>query len=171
MVAMSGKSRPSVAPTLAVVALFAASCATPPSPGFDPATDHFEWLLFETDTGVSLAYGVQESDNIAIAFECREGQGSAKYYFPLTEEEATGHLYGETWSTSVRLRSGRTSGRHEVQAEISELGPGATGAMGFDDPVLGAFLRSGRIGINDSPEFGATADERIVILRFAELCR
>ncbi|MBI2260636.1 MAG: hypothetical protein HYU62_03115 [Caulobacterales bacterium] len=131
---------------LSGLALGAAGCATvepatgsseaPPAAGGAPVpTEGHDWF-FNTDDGTArLAYGVPESDDLKLGFDCRRGSGRLEIV-ALGEKGA---------KAEISVESGGETERFPARSEPSQLNDGVilTADASTAEPVFQRFRRVG----------------------------
>jgi len=127
---------------LSGLALGAAACATvepPPEvaaagPAPLPVEGH-DWLLTIDDGTAHLAYGVPESDDLQLGFNCRRGSGRVGLVTIAADGDAP----------VIMLESGGDTGRFAADAEPSALHDALilTAETAATEPVLLRFRRVG----------------------------
>lgn len=135
---------------LAGLTLGAAACATvepPPAPpepvpaaGAAPLpTEGHDWLLSTDDDTARLAYGVPESDDLKLGFDCRRGSGRLEIV-ALAEKGA---------KAEISLESGGESERFPARSEPSQLNDGVIliADASSAEPVFQRFRRVGWIAL------------------------
>ena len=155
--------------TLGAGAAMLGACSTAPAPR--PATPGLAGMVWNYHAGpggeAHLNYGLPDSDQVGIMFNCRRPAKAAGFVTELDKGEPAG---------VVRFRSGRAQGRYAARLEKSELTGGwqAQGEIPLADPVLAGFERSGQISqVEDQayPQDARSAAERENIKRFFGFCR
>lgn len=117
---------------------------------------------------VRLNYGLPNSDQVGIMFNCRRPARAVSFVTDLDQ--------GEPGPGTVRFRSGRAQGRYAARLERSALTGGweARGQIPLADPVLAGFETSGRISQVEDRAYAQdarSAAERENIKRFFGFCR
>lgn len=115
------------------------------------------WHLSHEGEMAKLAYGVANSDQLALMITCEPGQSDAV-------------LYGDVRPAGPRLQQASM-----VAAAIDPLGGGLVDEMRMplDDPALETLARRGRMEVEGDAgtyELGASRDERRLIGQFFSYC-
>jgi hypothetical protein len=150
------------------------ACATPrPGPPPSSAGQGFDAAMVWADHAgakgeAHLNYGVLDTDNVGIMFQCRRKSATVSF--------ATDLRTGAPGPGVVRFQSGRAKGRYAARLEKSELTDGwvAMGDIPLLDPVLAAFEKTGLISQIEDRVFAQnarSAAERAAISRFFSICR
>lgn len=121
-------------PVLVLTAALAACASTPPPaepipPQPEPApVEGYDWILHEDEGDARLVYGVAESDDVRIAFDCRRGEGRLAMV-ALAPADA---------EPVILLESGGETGRFAASAEADLIHDGLilSAAADADDPVF-----------------------------------
>ena len=116
--------------------------------------------------GPKLAFGVDETDYLAVMFSCDPMTGSVKFDIPIGEGANV---------SAVKLHSGGLARRYEpfvsAEADGVEAGHYQTDRT---DPVLRTFAKSGRLSLNVHGGFVShdvkTLSERDAVAHFAKAC-
>ena len=106
------------------------------------------WHLSYEGPMAKLAYGVENSDQLAMMITCAPGDGSAA-------------IYGDVLPASPRL----------IQA--STVGEGNEARVPLSDPVLQNLARNGVmpvVGVTGPARISATADDRRIVSGFLAYC-
>lgn len=125
-------------PVLVLTAALAACASTPPpepvppQPGPGPV-EGYDWILHEDGGDARLAYGLAESDDVRIAFDCRRGEGRLTMV-ALAPADA---------EPVILLESGGETGRFAASPEADLIHDGLilSAAADPDEPVLQRFRR------------------------------
>lgn len=164
-------------PAVTAIALTSACASVKPAPPVDapagtvaksfapmPAAG-YDWHL-STDAGAArLAYGVAESDDLRLGFDCDAGSGRVEVTAP-----------APTGTRTLLLESGGETERIDAQGEPSELTDGdlLTAAVAADRPVFQHFRRLGwmaqRTGGEQREVYAAHPGSAASIERFFGLC-
>src|SRR5690606_32442289 len=140
-----------ISPRMAAVlglSLLAAACAsdggdqraTPgASPGAPTPVEGYDWFFHEGDGGLSLAYGVADSDDVRLSLDCRVGAGQVALTAPV-QTDAVRELH---------LESGGETERLPALAEPSLLHDGVylTAETASTMPVLQRFRQVGWMAV------------------------
>lgn len=132
---------------LSGLALSAAACATvePPPPASAPAAtassgapapvEGYDWFYHADAGSARLAYGLAESDDLKLGFDCQHGAGRLEMV-AIAEKGA---------KAEIHVESGGDTERFPAQAEPSQLHDGVFLSAGAStsEPV---FLRFRRVG-------------------------
>ncbi|OGN44660.1 MAG: hypothetical protein A2623_07755 [Caulobacterales bacterium RIFCSPHIGHO2_01_FULL_70_19] len=126
-------------PVLVLTAALAACASTPPPaepipPQPEPApVEGYDWILHEDGADARLAYGVAESDDVRIAFDCRRGEGRL----------AMAALAPPDAEPVILLESGGETGRYAAAPETDLIHDGLilSAAAEADEPVFQRFRR------------------------------
>ncbi len=145
---------PAVA-ALGLIAVAAQSRATNPEP--PAAAEGMGWHLSHEGSMAKLAYGLANSDQLALMMTCEPGRSHAT-------------VYGEVQPASPRLIHASTG-----PAEIDPLGGGLLEEtrIATQDSVLRRFLRTGSLAVTGEAgrfELTATREERRLIDVFFAWC-
>ena len=159
---------------LSSLAMGAAACATveppaeapPPTPGAAPLpVDGYDWFYNTDDDTARLAYGLAESDDLKLGFDCRRGAGRLEMV-AIADKGA---------KAAISVESGGETARFPAEAEPSQLHDGVFLSAGATtaEPVFQRFRRVGwiaqwRDGAREAyaPQPGSTAN----IERFFAFC-
>lgn len=158
---------------LAGLAVSAAACATvepattSPSPvaeGPAPLAGH-DWFYHQDEGEARLAYGVAESDDLRLGFDCAKGGGRLRL----------SALGGANSKPEIQVESGGEIQRFPALAEPSQLHDGdlLTAEAAADSPVFQRFRRIGWIALWQDGEREAYAphpQSRANIERFFVFC-
>lgn len=115
------------------------------------------WHLSHEGAMAKLAYGVANSDQLALMMTCEPGQAQAV-------------IYGEVQPASPRLAKA-SAGPMDIDPLSGGLGDEARLALG--DPTLKSLARNGKLAVEgDAGHFELTADgdERRLIRKFFAYC-
>jgi hypothetical protein len=131
---------------LSALTVGAAACATVeapgPAPGEPPSTvggpspiTGYDWFYSTDDDTARLAYGLAESDDLKLGFDCRRGSGRLEMV-AIAEKGARPEIYVE---------SGGETERFPATSEPSQLHDGVflNAAASTTEPVLQRFRRVG----------------------------
>lgn len=126
-------------PVLVLTAALAACASTPPPaepvlPQAAPGpVEGYDWILHEDGGDARLVYGVAESDDVRIAFDCRRGEGRLAMV-ALAPADA---------EPVILLESGGETGRFAASAEADLIHDGLilSAAADADEPVFQRFRR------------------------------
>lgn len=124
----------------------------------------YDWHLSTADGAARLAYGVAESDDLKLGFDCDAGSGRIE----VTANAPTG-------TRILVLESGGETERLDAQGEPSQLTDGdlLSAAVAADIPVFQRFRRLGWMAqwIGDQREtYAAHPDSYAEVRRFFALC-
>lgn len=129
---------------LSSLAMGAAACATveppaeapPPTPGAaPPPVDGYDWFYNTDDDTARLAYGLAESHDLKLGFDCRRGTGRLEMV-AIADKGA---------KAEISLESGGETARFPAEAEPSQLHDGVFLSVGATtaEPVFQRFRRVG----------------------------
>lgn len=150
-----------------------AACATAPEPSTPtpvaasapaPAAG-YDWFFNQGDGGLSLAYGVANSDDVRLSLDCREGSGRVDLTVPAPDGA----------QPVIHLESGGDTERFAAESEPSMLHDGVylTAEAAASEPVFQRFRRTGWIAVwegeNRHP-YAAHAGSTAGIERFFAAC-
>lgn len=151
-----------ICPNLAVTALLLAACAGAPH------SDQMTWGYAEASDpeGPKLAFGVDGSDYLAVMLMCDPTTGTVVFDIPLADGRD---------ASAVKLRSSGVVRRYEPFFPDEVDGYAVSHfKTGHADPVLNAFVKSGRLAIDVYggfvPHDVKTGSERAAIRTFATAC-
>ena len=138
---------------LGLISLAAQTHATPEQPR-DPGLG---WHVSHEGEMAKLAYGVEDSDQLALMMTCEPGQTTAV-------------IYGDVAPASARLRAASAG-----PAAIDPLSGDLTeeSRLSLRDPAVQALVHNGRmpvVGEAGRSELTATRDERRLIGEFIAYC-
>ena len=152
-------------------AMLAASVTLALSSAGPALADNYVWAVYPLDGGrTHLSYGVPETDDIAIGFTCRRGSGRALVALSLPGDYP-GRAVGSRWPVTVNLHSGAIRRTYRFSATMSELGAGVQDQpIALSDPLVRAFIASGRMGDARGDWPAETAGERRAIRNFFAGC-
>ena len=144
---------PAVA-ALGLIAFAAQSQAT--NSAIQPGAAPMGWRLSHEGALAKLAYGVENSDQLALMLTCGKGQSQAT-------------VYGDVLPASPRLQKASTA------AEIDPLSGNlwAETRISLRDPALQQLARRGKLAVEADAgafELSATRDERRLIGDFFAYC-
>ncbi len=145
---------PAVA-ALGLITVAAQSRAT--NAGIEAPAPAMGWHLSHEGAMAKLAYGVANSDQLALMMTCEPGQAQAV-------------IYGDVRPASPRLTKAST-GPMAIDPLSGGLGDEARLALG--DPTLKGLARNGKLAVEgDAGHFELTADgdERRLIRKFFAYC-
>lgn len=129
--------------SVALTAAALSACATsprPPAPVADAAApapiDGYDWFMHQDGGEAMLAYGVADSDEVKLRFDCGKGTGRLHLIAPAVKGERQFHL-----------ESGGDTERYPASLEPSGLHDGdlMNGEAPADAPVFQRFRRLGWI--------------------------
>ena len=131
------------------------------------------WALYPAEDGSqSLTYGTPETDNIAISFHCRRGEGAAHAFIPLASAPSPEPAVGAHWRTTVSLRSGGVRRTWPARGEMTELGPMVSDLrLPLSDPLIVSLRRTYSMGDARGAWPARTAADRRAITRFFAQCQ
>jgi len=133
--------------------------------------DPLGWFTESSGGRLELAYGEPDTDNIAITFFCRPGEGAVHVQIFSEVPGDDERPMGSSWETSFDLLSGATQGEYRAIATMTETGPLIADArIPVDDPVIQAFRRSGLLTAHHNPISAETQRERRIIQLFLDTC-
>lgn len=143
-------------PAVAALGLIAAAAHSQATDEVDGAAPEMSWHLSHEGAMAKLAYGVANSDHLALMVTCRPGRTQAT-------------IYGDVQPASPRLM--KTS----AETAIDPLGGGLAdeSRLPLRDPALQKLLRQGKLDVEgDAGHFELTAngDDRRVIEKFFAYC-
>jgi len=144
---------------LASVAL--AGCATPASPGM--AADA-GWGFDQTpEEGAKLAYGVSETDNVALMLTCAPRSGRVTITAPIPDRHR---------GRRIDLASGPRRSRLAATLLPDEgLGPSLEAHTALSDPVLRNFADKGELLVDAGfGRMALPARDKAPVRRFVEAC-
>ncbi|MBW8305201.1 MAG: hypothetical protein K0M78_15070 [Brevundimonas sp.] len=129
---------------LSALTLGAAACAPvePPAPAPSPApggapapVEGYDWFYSPDDDTARLAYGLAESDDLKLGFDCRRGAGRLEMV-AIAEKGA---------KAEIHLEAGGETARFPADVEPSELHDGVFLSAGAStsEPVFQRFRRIG----------------------------
>jgi len=139
---------------LGFIAFAAQTRATPPAAGGEPAMG---WHLSQEGATAKLAYGVADSDQLALMLTCQPGQGAAV-------------VYGDVAPARARLSHAALASApiDPLSGDLDE-----ESRIGLRDPALTGLVRTGRmpvIGEAGTFDLTATPAERRAIGEFIAYC-
>ena len=131
------------------------------------------WALYPSDNGgQSRAYGTPETDNVAISFHCRAGEGAVHAFIPLASAPSPEPAVGAHWRTTVSLRSGAVRRAYPARGEMTELGPMVSDLrLPLSDPLIQSLRRSFSMGDDRGAWPARSPGERRAITRFFARCQ
>ena len=127
---------------LSGLALGAAACATVEAPPLPPASsgaplpvEGHDWMFSADEDTARLAYGVPESDDLKLGFDCRRTSGRLEIVT----------LAAEGAKTEILVESGGETERYAARSEPSQLDDGVilTADASTAEPVFQRFRRVG----------------------------
>lgn len=145
-------------PAVAALGLIAAAAQSSASnTGSPPAADGMGWHLSHEGSMAKIAYGLPNSDQLALMMTCEPGRTTAT-------------VYGDVQPASPRLVHASAG-----PAEIDPLGGGLLDETRIPttDPVLRRLVRTGTLAVDGEAgrfELTATAKERRLIGEFFAWC-
>jgi hypothetical protein len=144
-------------PAVAALGLFAAAAQSGAGAAPPASPDGMGWHLSHEGATAKLAYGLANSDQLALMLTCEPGRGTAA-------------VYGEVQPASPRLIHASSG-----PAAIDPLGGGLFGEarIATADPTLQRLARKGTLAVEgDAGRFQltATTEERRAIAAFFDWC-
>ena len=141
-----------------------ASAATPAEPSAPVPIAGYDWHLSTADGAARLAYGLAESDDLKLGFDCDAGSGRVE----VTANAPTG-------TRTLLLESGGETERLDAHGEPSQLTDGdlLSAVVAADIPVFQRFRRLGWMAqwIGDQREvYAAHPGSQSDVGRFFALC-
>ena len=150
--------RPVTLVALSALMLGVAACATAPaaplevaSSGAPVPTEGYDWFFHEDGDDATLAYGVEESDDLRLGLDCSKGSGR----LDLSASMATGT------PAEIHIESGGDTERYPAKAEPSEIHEGVflTAEARTSDPVFQRFRQVGWVALWQGQEREAYAPQ------------
>lgn len=141
-------------PLLLTGLLGAAACSTAPeaptaaptiSPAAAPAPiENYDWRFFSDGDEASLAFGLDESDDVWLDLDCRRGAGTLSMVVPAALDAPR----------TIRLEAGGEIAAYAAQAEPSELDEGVflIAHAPASDTVFRRFREAGWMTIEQAGE-------------------
>lgn len=145
--------------SLIVVAL-GGCAARGAAPTADPP---MTWGFNQTDEGAKLAYGVDETDNVAVMMICQPGSGLVKISVGVASVDV---------APLLRLSSKGASSSAAGAVFEDDFGPMLEATSPTHLAVLSAFAESGQLSVRaGGSTFDATSTDRTPVRQFFAACR
>ena len=127
------------------------------------AEDRF-WSDWLEDGEQVLQHGPEQLDNLALDFRCKEGSGRVTLELPVAANWKAGHVILRSGSATTTLAA-------RLEKDGETIDGWAVGEVLVRDPVLIAFVATGRLSIDGVGPINATYPaERTSIARFFRIC-
>lgn len=129
----------------------AAACTTTPAPppAIGPAVppapiENYDWLFFSEGDEASLAFGLDESDDVWLDLDCRRGDGALAMVAPAPLDAPR----------AIHLEAGGQTAAYAAEAEPSELHEGVflVASASSTDAVFQRFRQTGWMTIEQAGE-------------------
>lgn len=136
---------------LTCLAAGAAACTTTPAPPVavgpvnqPPPIENYDWLFYSDADEASLAFGLDESDDVWLDLDCRRGAGTLVMVAPVPPDAPR----------AIRLEAGGESAAYAAEAEPSELHEGVflVASASPTDAVFQRFRQTGWMTIEQAGE-------------------
>lgn len=155
------------------ISFAAAATACASTPDVQGGSSDDAWVLTPPSSAnekLSLAYGVEGTDDVSLILRCDPGSGSIELTAVADTRPVLGHSREEVWSRPSALKSGGEVRSYRGSAADSDYGVLVEWTTGADDPVLASFAKTGDLSIDGKARVAQSTLERTSVARFFAGC-